>query len=93
MQAESLVKPLMQMITHQHSRVRASVIETTGAVIQHGSGKNMDDVVSHLAQRLFDDSPQVFFFCGTAALGLSKKISLSELMSCFWFRSEKQSLL
>ena len=59
MQAENLVKPLMQTITHQHSRVRVSVIETTGAVIQHGTGKNVDDVLSHLAQRLFDDSPQV----------------------------------
>ncbi|XP_014839107.1 PREDICTED: dynein assembly factor 5, axonemal [Poecilia mexicana] len=59
MQAESLVKPLMQTISHQHSRVRVSAIEATGAVIQHGSGKNVDDVLSHLAQRLFDDSPQV----------------------------------
>ncbi|XP_037647643.1 dynein assembly factor 5, axonemal-like isoform X1 [Sebastes umbrosus] len=59
MQAESLVKPLMQTISHQHSRVRVSVIEATGAVIQHGTGKNVDDVLSHLAQRLFDDSPQV----------------------------------
>lgn len=61
MQAESLVKPLMQTIAHQHSRVRVSVIEVTGAVIQHGNGKNVDDVLSHLAQRLFDDSPQVQF--------------------------------
>ncbi|XP_060946261.1 dynein axonemal assembly factor 5-like [Limanda limanda] len=59
MQAENLVKPLMQTISHQHSRVRVSVIETTGTVIQHGTGKNVDDVLSHLAQRLFDDSPQV----------------------------------
>ncbi|KAL2101279.1 hypothetical protein ACEWY4_003040 [Coilia grayii] len=59
MQAESLVKPLMQTITHQHSRVRVAVIEATGAVIQYGTGKNVDDVLSHLAQRLFDDSPQV----------------------------------
>ncbi|KAF1379499.1 hypothetical protein PFLUV_G00176680 [Perca fluviatilis] len=59
LQAESLVKPLMQTISHQHSRVRVSVIEATGAVIQHGTGKNVDDVLSHLAQRLFDDSPQV----------------------------------
>ncbi|XP_047427104.1 dynein axonemal assembly factor 5-like isoform X2 [Mugil cephalus] len=59
MQAESLVKPLMMTIAHQHSRVRVSVIEATGSVIQHGSGKNVDDVLSHLAQRLFDDSPQV----------------------------------
>uniref|UniRef100_A0A667X0P6 Dynein axonemal assembly factor 5 n=1 Tax=Myripristis murdjan TaxID=586833 RepID=A0A667X0P6_9TELE len=59
MQAESLVKPLMQTIAHQHSQVRVSVIEATGAVIRHGNGKNVDDVLSHLAQRLFDDSPQV----------------------------------
>ncbi|XP_044187810.1 dynein axonemal assembly factor 5-like [Thunnus albacares] len=59
MQAESLTTPLMQTIAHQHSRVRVSVIEATGAVIQHSTGKNMDDVLSHLAQRLFDDSPQV----------------------------------
>lgn len=61
MQAESLVKPLMLTITHQHSRVRVSVIEATGVVIKHGSGKNVDDVLLHLAQRLFDDSPQVEF--------------------------------
>lgn len=59
MQAESLMKPLMQTISHQHSRVRVSVVEATGAVIQHSNGKNVDDVLSHLAQRLFDDSPQV----------------------------------
>ncbi|XP_062387628.1 dynein axonemal assembly factor 5-like [Sardina pilchardus] len=59
MQAENLIKPLMQTITHQHSRVRVAVIEATGAVIQYGTGKNVDDVLSHFAQRLFDDSPQV----------------------------------
>uniref|UniRef100_A0A8C5QE17 Dynein axonemal assembly factor 5 n=1 Tax=Leptobrachium leishanense TaxID=445787 RepID=A0A8C5QE17_9ANUR len=59
MQSESLIKPLMQAISHQHSKVRLAVIQTTGAVIQHGNGKSMDDVLSHLAQRLFDDAPQV----------------------------------
>ncbi|MBN3308045.1 DAAF5 factor, partial [Amia calva] len=59
MQAESLVKPLMQTISHQHSRVRVAVIEATGAVIQFGNAKSLDDVLSHFAQRLFDNSPQV----------------------------------
>uniref|UniRef100_A0A8B9J8C4 TOG domain-containing protein n=1 Tax=Astyanax mexicanus TaxID=7994 RepID=A0A8B9J8C4_ASTMX len=59
MQAESLVKPLMQTLSHQHSRVRVAATEATGAVIQYSTGKNVDDVLSHLAQRLFDDSPQV----------------------------------
>ncbi|OCT61558.1 dynein assembly factor 5, axonemal-like [Xenopus laevis] len=59
MQAESLIKPLMQTISHQHSKVRVAVIQTTGTVIQNGNGKSVDDVLSHLAQRLFDDSVQV----------------------------------
>ena len=33
--------------------------EFTGDVIQYGNGKSVDTVVSHLAQRLFDDSPAV----------------------------------
>ncbi|NXG59967.1 DAAF5 factor, partial [Hemiprocne comata] len=59
MQSESLIKPLMQTISHQHYRVRVDVIQATGAVIQFGSGKSVDDVVSHLAQRLFDEIPKV----------------------------------
>ncbi|KAM6155395.1 dynein axonemal assembly factor 5 [Rhynchocyon petersi] len=59
MQSESLVSPLMQTIAHQHWKVRVAVIEATGTVIQFGNGKSVDDVLSHLAQRLFDDVPQV----------------------------------
>ena len=59
MQSESLVGPLMQAVSHQHWRVRAAVIEAAGATIQFGSGKSVDDVLPHLAQRLFDDVPQV----------------------------------
>ncbi|XP_048465834.1 dynein axonemal assembly factor 5-like [Rhincodon typus] len=59
MQSESLIKPLMQTISHQHSKVRVAVIQATGTVIQHGNGKSVDDVLSHLAQRLFDDAPLV----------------------------------
>ncbi|XP_045140257.1 dynein axonemal assembly factor 5 [Echinops telfairi] len=59
MQAESLVGPLMQTIAHQHWKVRVAVLEATGTVVQFGTGKCVDDVLSHLAQRLFDDVPQV----------------------------------
>ncbi|XP_014651115.1 PREDICTED: dynein assembly factor 5, axonemal [Ceratotherium simum simum] len=59
MQSESLIGPLMQTISHQHWKVRVAVIEATGTVIQFGSGKSVDDVLSHFAQRLFDDVPQV----------------------------------
>lgn len=59
MQSESLIGPLMQSASHQHWKVRVAVIEATGAVIQFGSAKSVDDVLPHLAQRLFDDVPQV----------------------------------
>lgn len=59
MQSESLIGPLMQTISHQHWKVRVAVIEATGTVIQFGSGNSVDDVLSHFAQRLFDDVPQV----------------------------------
>ncbi|XP_078415012.1 dynein axonemal assembly factor 5 isoform X2 [Cetorhinus maximus] len=59
MQSETLIKPLMQTISHQHSKVRVAVIQATGTVIQYGNGKSVDDVLSHLAQRLFDDAPLV----------------------------------
>lgn len=59
MQSESLIGPLMQTISHQHWKVRVAVIEATGTVIQFGSGKSVDDVLPHFAQRLFDDVPQV----------------------------------
>lgn len=61
MQSESLINPLMQTISHQHYRVRVDVIQATGAVIQFGNGKSVDDVLSHLAQRLFDEIPKVWF--------------------------------
>lgn len=101
MQAESLVKPLMQTITHQHSRVRVSVIEATGAVIQHSNAKNLDDVLSHLAQRLFDDSPQVRFISVKCVFLHLKVISLEVkydshafiTFSLFCSRREKPSLL
>lgn len=62
MQSESLIKPLMQTISHQHYRVRVDVIQAIGTVIQFGNGKSVDDVLSHLAQRLFDEIPKVSFF-------------------------------
>ncbi|XP_052409309.1 dynein axonemal assembly factor 5 [Carassius gibelio] len=59
LQAESLLEPLLQTISHQHSQVRVCVTQAIGAVIQHSTGRNVEDVLSHLAQRLFDDSPRV----------------------------------
>lgn len=58
-QANSLVNPLLKSLSHQHSKVRVSCIQTLGIVIKGGDGKNVDDVVSHLAQRTFDSAPTV----------------------------------
>lgn len=62
MQAECLVKPLMQTISHHHSRVRMAIIKASGAVALYGTVNVVDDVLSHMAQRLFDNSPQVRWF-------------------------------
>ncbi|KAJ8319390.1 hypothetical protein KUTeg_004481 [Tegillarca granosa] len=59
MQSETLINPLLKSIAHQHSKVRTIVVETIGDVIQYGNGKSVDTVVSHLAQRLFDQAPTV----------------------------------
>ncbi len=56
MQSETLVKPLVANITHQHSRVRKDVVECLCDVIMHGNNKVVPDVVPHLAQRLFDQA-------------------------------------
>lgn len=62
MQAESLISPLMQTLSHQHWKVRVAAIEATGTVIQFGNGKSVDEVLPHFAQRLFDNVPQVTDF-------------------------------
>lgn len=62
MQAECLIKPLMQTISHQHARVRMAIIKASGAVVLYGKVQTVDDVLSHMAQRLFDNSPQVRYF-------------------------------
>ncbi|XP_038066344.1 dynein assembly factor 5, axonemal-like isoform X2 [Patiria miniata] len=59
MQSESLITPLLHCISHQHAKVRTQCTLTIGDVLQYGSHKPMDKVISHLAQRLFDQSPQV----------------------------------
>ncbi|CAN0214737.1 unnamed protein product [Lampetra fluviatilis] len=59
MYSEQLIKPLMQTLTHQHSRVRVAAVLTTGAVVRYGNNKSVNDALPHLAQRLFDDASTV----------------------------------
>jgi dynein assembly factor 5 len=58
-QSESLIKPLLLNITHQHSRVRKDIVECIGDVILYGNNKSVDDVLIHMSQRLFDQAYQV----------------------------------
>jgi dynein assembly factor 5 len=59
MQSESLIKPLLANLTHQHSRVRKDIIDCLCDVVMYGNNKSVTDVVSHLAQRLFDQVANV----------------------------------
>eukprot|EP00111_Clytia_hemisphaerica_P003015 TCONS_00008591-protein len=56
MQGESLIKPLLKSLSHQHNKVRTAMIETIGITILGTSGKAVDEVFTHLAQRTFDHS-------------------------------------
>merc|ERR1712168_112239 len=58
--AEQFLKPLLQCLSHQHSKIRVSAIETLEKIVMFG-GKTClpDKVASHLAQRLFDEHKNV----------------------------------
>ncbi|EDO43349.1 predicted protein [Nematostella vectensis] len=49
----------MCLCSHNKSHLAFCSTQTIGVVIQYGDGKNVDDVMSHLAQRTFDSSPTV----------------------------------
>ncbi|XP_070579266.1 dynein axonemal assembly factor 5-like [Ptychodera flava] len=59
MQSEQLVPPLLHTISHQHSKVRVVCIHTIGDVLLYGNHKAMENVTSHMAQRVFDQNPAV----------------------------------
>ena len=49
----------MKALSHQHNKVRTTVLKTIGVVVLATSGKAVNDVFTHLAQRTFDHSPTV----------------------------------
>jgi dynein assembly factor 5 len=79
MQSESLVKPILQNMTHQHSRVRKDMADALCDVIMHGNNKSVDTALPHLAQRLFDQAggvrTSVVKLCGTWLLELPDRYS------------------
>ncbi|XP_057317290.1 dynein axonemal assembly factor 5-like isoform X2 [Hydractinia symbiolongicarpus] len=58
-QGEALVSPLLKSLSHQHNKVRAAVLKTIGIVVLATSGRAVDDVFTHIAQRTFDHSAPV----------------------------------
>jgi len=58
-QGESLIDPLIKSLPHQHNKVRSVVLKTIGVVVLATSGKAVNDVFNHIAQRIFDNSPSV----------------------------------
>lgn len=79
MQSESLVKPILQNMTHQHSRVRKDMVECLCDVVMHGNNKSVDTCLPHLAQRIFDGATivrtAVIKLCGTWLLDLPDRYS------------------
>lgn len=79
MQSESLVKPLLLNMTHQHSRVRKDMVDCLCLVIMHGNNKSVDTALPHLAQRLFDSASAVRMsvvkLCGTWLLDMPDRYS------------------
>ncbi|XP_023244621.1 dynein assembly factor 5, axonemal-like [Centruroides sculpturatus] len=59
MQSERLIKPLLQTLGHQHSKVRVVTIKAIGIVIQYGNNKSIEDVRASLAQQLLSESSSV----------------------------------
>lgn len=57
--AQNLINPLLKAMTHQQKKVRVATIKAIGIVIMHSGFDELQLVASHLAQRLFDDHPQV----------------------------------
>jgi dynein assembly factor 5 len=59
LQGESLIPSLLKSISHHLNKVRQAILETIGLTVKATSGKTVDDIFPHLAQRTFDHSPPV----------------------------------
>ena len=61
MMSESLIKPLVETMKHQHAKVRVEAIQALGQVVRYGNNKSVEESVSPLAQRFFDHTSTVRF--------------------------------
>ncbi|CAH1977312.1 unnamed protein product [Acanthoscelides obtectus] len=59
MQAETLIKPVLTCFNHQRYKVRVEAIYAIGEVIMHSTYKGLDEVVTPMAEKLFDHIPVV----------------------------------
>ncbi|KAG8230899.1 hypothetical protein J437_LFUL002930 [Ladona fulva] len=67
LQSESLVKPTVNALTHQHYKVRLSAVNAISDIIRYGNSKSVDDVIGPLAERLFDSNSNVRLAVARAA--------------------------
>ncbi|VEL24797.1 unnamed protein product [Protopolystoma xenopodis] len=57
--SEDIIDPIVENITHQHSKIRQEAIKTIGVVMMNSPGKHVEKIIPPLTQRLFDPSPAV----------------------------------
>lgn len=53
------IKPILTNFTHPHYRVRVASVNAIGQVLLYGNSKNMNEVSTPMAERLFDQSGAV----------------------------------
>ncbi|CAG9865292.1 unnamed protein product [Phyllotreta striolata] len=58
-QAETLVKPVITCFYHQRYKVRVEAVYAVGEIVMHSSYKALEEAVTPLAEKLFDQIPAV----------------------------------
>ncbi|XP_066259799.1 dynein axonemal assembly factor 5 [Euwallacea similis] len=58
-QAETLLKPTLNLFSYQKYKVRIAAIKAVGVIVMHSSYKGVEEAVGPMAERLFDQTPEV----------------------------------
>ncbi|XP_066137615.1 dynein axonemal assembly factor 5 [Euwallacea fornicatus] len=58
-QAETLLKPTLNLFSYQKYKVRIAAIKAVGVIVMHSSHKGVDEAVGPMAERLFDQTSEV----------------------------------
>lgn len=57
--SQTIIKPITSNFTHQHYRVRVASVNTIGHVLLYGNSKDIEQISTPMAERLFDQSAAV----------------------------------